>query len=220
MSADDLKRELLRRAKDRGLDYALVVRRVGAGAEASLVEMMQQMAAGEGSAPSLAEVYELDADGHEEPLRGLHISDLSPEAFKEIIATGETPVVYSDQLPPAMNSIFSMGFSPGEELPTVSCVTPSLLLEEVSLAKSEGPSRRHRCYLLHSPKRGNNETDFPSAPTGVLKTIGRAPGVNFRWPLRPQILSVWRTRNSRAGLAPWQAMLAPKTGACSLESAD
>jgi len=98
------------------------------------------MASGQISSPSLAEVYKLYSDGHEEPLRGVHITDLSGEAFKEIVAAGDTPVLYNDQLSPRMNSIFSMGFSfGGEGLPVVSCVSPSLLFEEVTVAKNEGP---------------------------------------------------------------------------------
>ncbi len=149
MTPEELKQELMRRAKDRGLDYALVVRRVGAGSEASFIEMMQQMATGGGSRPSLAEVYKLYPDGHEEPLRGVHLADMSIEAFKEIVATGDRPAVYSDQLMPQMNSIFSVGISSGGELPIVSCVAPSLLFDEVSLAKSEGPFPK--APMLRSP---------------------------------------------------------------------
>jgi len=41
---------------------------------------------------------------------------------------------------PRISSIFAGGFSSSpDSLPVVACVTPSLLFEEVSLAKSEGP---------------------------------------------------------------------------------
>jgi predicted Zn-dependent protease len=139
MPDSDLKKELLRRAKDRGLDYALVVRRVGGGAQASYLDMIRQMQAGGANASSLAEVYKLFPDGHEEPVAGVHISDLSGEAFKEIVATGDSPVVYTDEVFPRMGSIFSMGFSSGGDLPVVSCICPALLFEEVSLSKTEGP---------------------------------------------------------------------------------
>jgi PmbA/TldA metallopeptidase C-terminal domain len=135
----DLKRELLQRAKDRGLDYAIVIRRVGAGSAASFIEMAKRMAQQGSSESSLPEVYKLYADGHEEPLRGIHIADLPAESFKEIIATGDAPAVYSDEILPRMTSLFSMAVASGGNLPIVSCVTPSLLFEEISLAKSEGP---------------------------------------------------------------------------------
>jgi predicted Zn-dependent protease len=139
LSADELRKDLLRRAKERGLDYALVVRRVGAGSGASFVEMARQMASPQSGSPSLAEVFKLYADGHEEPLRGVRISDMPVESFKEIVATGDTPTLYNDELMPRLGSLFSMMFSSGGNLPVVSCVSPSLLFDEVSLAKGEGP---------------------------------------------------------------------------------
>ncbi len=138
LSEAALRKELLRRAKERGLDYAIVIQRVGGGSEASFMEMAKEMMQA-GSAGSLSEVFKLYADGHEEPLRGVHIADLPAESFKEIVATGDTPYLYSDELVPRISSLFSMGASAGGDLPVVSCVSPALLFEEVSLAKSEGP---------------------------------------------------------------------------------
>jgi predicted Zn-dependent protease len=139
LSSDELKRELLRRAKERGLDYALVVRRVGAGSGESLLEMARQMASQQNSSASVPEVFKVYSDGHEEPIRGVHISDMPVESFKEIVATGDSPEVYSDELVPRMGSMFSMASSFGGTLPVVSCVSPSLLFDEISLAKSQGP---------------------------------------------------------------------------------
>lgn len=136
---DELRKEALRLAKDRGLDYAIVIRRVGAGSQASFMEMARQMASPEGNSQSIPEVFKLYADGHEEPLRGVRISDLPAESFKEIVATGNVPALYNDEVMPRMGAIFSMGISSGGDLPVVSCVSPSLLFEEVSLARSEGP---------------------------------------------------------------------------------
>ena len=138
LAANDLKKELLRLAKERGLDYGIVVRHVGGGSESSFMEMARQMAQ-QGSSESIAEVYKVYADGHEEPLRGIHIAALPAESFKEIVATGDTPAVYSDELIPGMSTLFGGGAFPGNDLPVVSCVTPSLLFEEVSLAKVDGP---------------------------------------------------------------------------------
>lgn len=138
MKADELRKDLLRRSKDRGLDYAIIVRRVGGGSEASLMQMAKAMMQ-QGNSESMPEVYKFYADGHEEPLRGVHIVELPPEAFREIVATGDTPELYNDEVVPRMGALFSMGISSSDDLPVVSCVTPSLLFEEVSLTKTEGP---------------------------------------------------------------------------------
>ena len=140
LTNDELHKELLRRAKDRGLDYAIVVRRVGGGAAASFMKMASRMAQqnGQGS-DSLAEVYKLYPDGHEELVQGMEISDMTPANFKDVVAVGDTPVVFSDEFIPRIGALFSLGVSASSDMPIVSCVVPALLFDEVSLAKSQGP---------------------------------------------------------------------------------
>ena len=105
------------------------------------MEMARQIASRQSGSPSIPEIYKLYFDGHEEPLRGVRMSDIPVESFKEIVATGDAPALYSDELMPRVSSMLFMGFSfsSGSGLPVVSCVAPSLLFEELSLARSEGP---------------------------------------------------------------------------------
>jgi len=140
VSSDELRKELLRRAKDRGLDYGIIVRRVGGGAAASFMKMASRMAqqGGQGS-DSLAEVYKLYLDGHEELIQGVEISEMAPSTFKDVVAVGDTPVVFTDEFIPRVGALFSMGMSASSDVPVVSCVVPSMLFEEVSLVKSQGP---------------------------------------------------------------------------------
>jgi predicted Zn-dependent protease len=140
LTNDALRKELLRRAKDRGLDYAIVVRRVGGGAAASFMKMASRMAQqnGQGS-DSLAEVYKLYPDGREELVQGVEISDMTPANFKDVVAVGDTPVVFTDEFIPRIGALFSLGVSASSDMPVVSCVVPALLFDEVSLAKSQGP---------------------------------------------------------------------------------
>jgi hypothetical protein len=98
---------------------------------------MAQQGGQQGS--SLAEVYKLYPDGHEELLQGVEIAEMSAALFKDIVAAGDTPVAYTDEFIPRLGAIFSMGFSANSDLAVVSCVSPSLLFEEVSLVKSQGP---------------------------------------------------------------------------------
>jgi hypothetical protein len=88
---------------------------------------------------SIAEVYKLYADGHEELLRGVEISEMPPSTFKDIVAVGDTPVVFTDEFIPRVGALFSMGASAGSDMPIVSCVAPSMLFEEISLTKNQGP---------------------------------------------------------------------------------
>jgi hypothetical protein len=135
----DLRKQLLRLAGDRGLPYAIVVRHIGGGSAASFIKMaarmMQQDVQVSGS---LAEVYKLFPDGHEELVRGVELSDMSPALFRDIVAAGLTPTVYTDDFIPRVTAIFSLGISSATQVPVVSYVAPSLLFDEVSLVHSEG----------------------------------------------------------------------------------
>lgn len=140
LSSEELRKELLRRVKDRGLDYGVIVRRVGGGAAASFMKMAARMAqqGGQGS-DSLAEVYKLYPDGHEELVHGVELAEMTPGTFKDIVAVGDTPVVFTDEFIPRVGALFAGGASASSDVPIVSCVVPSMLFEEVSLAKSQGP---------------------------------------------------------------------------------
>ena len=137
----ELRKELLRRAKDRGLDYGIVVRHVGGGGSAgSMIRMAARMAqGGGGGGMSLAEVYKVYADGHEELVQGLEIADMNPVQFKEIVAVGDTPSVHTDEFVPRVGAMFSLGMSAASNVPIVSSVAPAMLFEELSLVKNQGP---------------------------------------------------------------------------------
>jgi hypothetical protein len=140
MNAGQLRQELLGRAKERGLDYAIVVRRLGGGGAASLMRtamrMAQQGGAGSGA---MAEVYKVYPDGREELVQGLEIGEMTAATFKDIVAAGDTPVVFTDEFVPRLGALLGGSLSSSSELPAVSCITPALLFDEVSLAKSQGP---------------------------------------------------------------------------------
>jgi hypothetical protein len=135
----DLRKQLLRLAADRGLPYAIVVRHIGGGSAASFIKMAARMMQQDVQiGNSLAEVYKLFPDGHEELVKGVEISDMSPALFRDIVAAGSTPTVYTDDFIPRVGAIFSFGISAATQVPVVSYVAPSLLFDEVSLVHSEG----------------------------------------------------------------------------------
>ncbi len=138
----EMRQELLERVKMLNLDYGIVVKRVGNGANTFLrsLAMMDGMPQ---SGPSnvLLEVYKVFPDGHEEPVKGMELKGFTPAAFRTIVAVGNKPVVYNEQFLPKMTSMFSMSMSgtSSDYLPVVSYVIPSLLFEEITLTKAAGP---------------------------------------------------------------------------------
>lgn len=139
-SDQELRQELLRRARERGLEYGIVVRRVGGGGLEAVRRMAAMITRQAAPSSALLEVYKVYTDGREELLQGLQLSDLTGAMFKDIIAVGDKPVVYTEQFVPKMGTLFSMGFGgAGVELPAVSYVVPSLLFDDMTLTKVTGP---------------------------------------------------------------------------------
>ena len=142
LGKEDLRQELLRRAKQRGYDYGIVVRRVGGGGLDALLRMAGMMSSGGGAPASAAwlEVYKVFPDGHEELLRGAEPAEFVPAMFKEVVAIGNDPTLYTDRFVPRMGLAVSFGMaatSTGSP-PLVTYVVPSLLFEEVTLKKTTG----------------------------------------------------------------------------------
>ena len=142
-SDQQLRRMLLERAKARGYEYGVVVRRAG-GATSEFFQMAMSMMQG-GATPgnNMLEVYKVYADGHEELMHGEQLSSMTLASFKDIVAVGDKPVVYNSIFIPGLASMMMLGMS-GDlsavtNMPIVSYVVPSLLFDEVTLKKASGP---------------------------------------------------------------------------------
>lgn len=141
----EMKNRLLEIMKSRSLDYGIVVRKIGGEAGASMEEQAMAMFStitgqpGAGTAVLLA--YKVYPDGREEMIRGAHLSGMSAESFKGIVAASKSATVYNSPHMPQFNFSSSFFFSLGAEgaawpsLPIVSYAVPSLLFEDLSLAK-------------------------------------------------------------------------------------
>lgn len=141
MTHDEMRQELLRRIKERGLAYGIVVRTVGGGGLSGMFRMFAAMATSPGSMATnaLTEVYKLFPDGHEELIRGADLSGMTTATFRDIVAAGDKPVLFNATFIPKFNALFSLGFSGASDLPVVSYIVPSLLFEEATLVKTTSP---------------------------------------------------------------------------------
>lgn len=141
-SRSELRAELLKRAKERGKDYAIIVRRAGGGGTNSIQSFFARMQMGGEGGTTLLEVFRVYADGHEETIRGAELTDVSAATFKDIVAAGDRGTVYNDVFVPKLGSIFGFlsGGSPDMAgLSPVSYVVPSLLFDDVSIKQATGP---------------------------------------------------------------------------------
>ena len=79
-------------------------------------------------------LFSITEEGH----RGV-LAEMRAATFKDIVAVGDTPIVYSDEFIPRLGAVFSLGMSGSSDMPLVSCVVPAMLFDDVSLVKSQGP---------------------------------------------------------------------------------
>ncbi len=143
MSDQELRRMLLEKAKARGLEYGIVVRRGGGSADEFIQAAMSMMQGGGAAGNNMLEVYKLYADGHEELMHGQQLVGINASSFKDVVAVGDKPVVYNSIFIPGFSTLMVAGMtgdvSAITNMPIVSYVVPSLLFDDATLKKVSGP---------------------------------------------------------------------------------
>jgi microcin-processing metallopeptidase PmbA/TldD-like protein len=139
-----LKQRLLTQVTSRGLPYGILVRRLGGtdfssldGPFAVLAVMANAQGGGEGTfmAGDAVRVY---PDGHEEPIRGAVISDITTASFRDVVAASRAQTVYTEdagegELPFELSElIYARG-----SMYASTYVVPDLLFEDLSV---KGPT--------------------------------------------------------------------------------
>jgi predicted Zn-dependent protease len=136
-TSEELHKQLLSAAKERGYDYGIIIRNTGVGPLNSFMRLAassQGVDLGGGTA-----VYKLFANGHEELVRA-DIEPISLAAFRDILAGGDATSVTNESVVPFGGRMFSRTSAGGSanNFTITSCVVPSLLFEEVSLKQPVG----------------------------------------------------------------------------------
>ena len=141
LKPEEIRQELLNLVEERGLDFGIVVRRVGSP-EMTLSRDRDFFFAmpGEEGRPKLkpvTEAYKVFPDGREELIRKAVLLGLSASSFREIVAASDVLTSHHTTLRLRMNFPFS---SPGfmGQPSVVSLVVPSLLFEDLALRRPPG----------------------------------------------------------------------------------
>jgi hypothetical protein len=141
-SDPELKRQFLELVSKRGLPYGVLVRAIGssgATTEERAMAMVSAMSGRGEKSRSVLLAYKVYPDGHEELVRGAHISGMSLESFKSIVGASKSAAVYSIQEVPRFSFAMLSSFGNGEtSVPIMSCVAPSLLFDDVTLTRPTG----------------------------------------------------------------------------------
>lgn len=139
MSAEELKEELFLLAEDRGLDHAIVVRRIGTrlaklssgplgffGADASNVE-------------PLIGVYKVFPDGSEQRIRMASLSAFAESDFRDMVAVSDATTRHETGFSPIPPGVPAAG---GGLIWPISVITPALLFEDVTVRRPPGNIRK------------------------------------------------------------------------------
>ncbi|NOT00673.1 MAG: hypothetical protein HOP29_08605, partial [Phycisphaerales bacterium] len=128
---DELKKELIKAAKEEGLEFAFRVEAVRAptvgASRADIMAFFMAMQSGRSGLGDPIHVYRVKvADGSEERVRGVEFGEITVRTLKRILAAGNKPSVYN-----------YVGFGFGGATPASTIVAPPVLMEEVEVHKIE-----------------------------------------------------------------------------------
>ncbi len=133
-SLADIRKKMIDLCQQRGLTYAIVVKKMDFPSTAALDEA-RKMIAGAGAGRSAVSqplyVYKLFLDGHEELIRGVRLRGLNARSLKDILVAGNDSATlnYIEN-----NAPFALlGF--GASSAAVSVVAPSVLIDDLELTK-------------------------------------------------------------------------------------
>jgi predicted Zn-dependent protease len=134
-----LKQQFLELVKKRGLGYGIIIREIGssgAGMEEQAMAMLSAMTGQGEKGRNVLLAYKVYLDGREELVRGARLSGMSADSFKEIVGASKSAAVYTvAQMPHFDFSMISSFAGGGMSAPLVSYVVPSLLFDDLTLAK-------------------------------------------------------------------------------------
>ena len=133
-----LKAKLLAKVKTQGLKFGIIIRRLDFPSTASLEELqslVRQIQKG-GYVRSLNEpllAYRAYPDGHEELVRGLRFQEFSAKDLRDVLAASDHPYVLNY----VNNGTAFNRADSGSDATTSSVICPSLLFDNVDLARAE-----------------------------------------------------------------------------------
>ena len=133
-SLADIKKKMIDLCQQRGLPYAIIVRKMDFPSTAPLDEARKMLAgagAGRSAVSQPLHIYRLYTDGHEEMIRGVRLRGLNARSLKDILVAGNDSVTFNYLENNAPFALLGLGSSSA----AVSVVAPSLLIDDLELTK-------------------------------------------------------------------------------------
>jgi predicted Zn-dependent protease len=134
-SISDMKKKMIDLCQQRGLQYAIVVKKMDFPSTAVGEEMRRLMGStGSGRAVAMPlYVYKLFLDGHEEQIRGVRLRGVNARSLKDILAAGDDV----NRLDYLENGVPFAEVGGGGFTAAVTVKGPSLLIDDLELTKME-----------------------------------------------------------------------------------
>jgi len=134
-SISDLKKKMIDLCEQRGLKYAIIVKKMDFPSTAVGEEMRRLMGNGGGGRPVAMPlyVYRLFLDGHEEQIRGVRLRAVNVRSLKDILAAGDD----KNRLDYLENGVPFAEVGGGGYTAAVTVEAPSLLIDDLELTKME-----------------------------------------------------------------------------------
>ena len=139
MSPEELKEELFLLAEDRGLDHAIVVRRIGTRLAKLSSGSLGFFGADASSVEPLIGVYKVYPDGSEEQIRTATLSAFSESDFRDIVAVSDATTRHETGFSPIPPGVPAAG---GGLIWPISVISPALLFEDVTVRRPPGNIRK------------------------------------------------------------------------------
>ena len=145
MSQEEMREELLALVQERGLDFGIVVRRLGSPqltlSRDRRFAFMLPDETGRSNVEPVTLAFKLFPDGREELIRKAELLGVSESTFREIVAASKTLTAYHTTYRPrqgfSLSSLLLAGSGPVSST-VVSLVVPQLLFEDVTLKRPSG----------------------------------------------------------------------------------
>ena len=145
---EELKQKLIASVRERGLEFGILVRRLGNPTAPRPQGRMRVVSitiggaggGGGGGVPiePIVEAYKVFADGREELVRNLGIAGMTLANLKDITAASNEPFVYTGAYRNNRQNPFQAGGAIFANAPLVSLAVPSLLFDELVLQRPVG----------------------------------------------------------------------------------
>jgi hypothetical protein len=135
-SIADLKKKMIDLCQQRGLSYAIVIKKLDFPSTAAADELRRIMGGGAGGGRPVAlplYIYKLYTDGREEMIRGVKLRGVNARSLKDILAAGDD----SNTLNYLENGAAFAQVGGGGYTAEVAVVAPSILVDDLELTKME-----------------------------------------------------------------------------------